>query len=118
MARRVCRLELLDISKEQLFVSNLDKIDMFTKNRNKTRKSNFFLCILRSNDIHACPSEYGSLFCLWWSVVALTTIGYGDMYPNNGGRESIRIGSCLDRYWIDIGVIAVPTACWHRHYQE
>ena len=54
----------------------------------------------------AQPEQFKSIFhSLWWSVVTLTTIGYGDMYPITvAGKIFASIVSL-----IGIGVIAVPT---------
>ena len=54
----------------------------------------------------AQPEVYSSIFTsLWWSVVTLTTVGYGDMYPITAGG---RIFTVIVMF-IGIGVIAVPT---------
>jgi voltage-gated potassium channel len=54
----------------------------------------------------AQPEEFKSIFhCLWWSIITLTTIGYGDAYPiTTGGKIFTSIVSL-----IGIGIIAVPT---------
>lgn len=55
---------------------------------------------------HAQPEQFKSIFhCLWWSVVTLTTIGYGDMYPITAAGKVFASIIAL----IGIGVIAVPT---------
>ena len=54
----------------------------------------------------AQPEQFKSIFhCLWWSVVTLTTIGYGDMYPITAAGKVFASIIAL----IGIGVIAVPT---------
>ena len=52
------------------------------------------------------PEKFGSIpRALWWSVVTLTTIGYGDVYPETGfGRVLAGITAVLG-----IGLIAIPT---------
>ncbi|MFZ5719511.1 MAG: potassium channel family protein [Pseudomonadota bacterium] len=52
------------------------------------------------------PEKFGSIpRALWWSVVTLTTIGYGDVYPETAlGRVLAGITAMLG-----IGLIAIPT---------
>jgi len=55
---------------------------------------------------NAQPEQFKSIFhCLWWAIVTLTTVGYGDMYPiTTGGKIFTSIVAV-----IGIGVVAVPT---------
>lgn len=54
----------------------------------------------------AQPETFGSVFhCMWWAVVTLTTVGYGDVYPVTVGGRVFTALVLL----IGIGIIAVPT---------
>ena len=52
------------------------------------------------------PEVFKSIFdCLWWSVITLTTVGYGDMYPITFGGRIFTFIILL----VGLGLIAVPT---------
>ena len=43
---------------------------------------------------------------MWWAIVTLTTVGYGDTYPITTGGKIFT--GCL--MIVGLGVVAVPTA--------
>ena len=52
------------------------------------------------------PEAFGSVFhCMWWAIVTLTTVGYGDVYPVTVGGK-IFTGIIL---MLGLGMVAVPT---------
>ena len=52
------------------------------------------------------PENFPNMFsALWWSVVTLTTVGYGDVYPVTVGGKILTSFISL----LGIGVIALPT---------
>ena len=68
------------------------------------------------------PEAFGSIpDSLWWAVVSLTTVGYGDVYPvTTGGRLFTAVV-----LFLGLGIVAVPTgliasalASDRRHDQE
>lgn len=54
----------------------------------------------------AQPDKFSSIFdCMWWSIITLTTIGYGDIYPITVGGRIFTFIVLM----IGISIIAVPT---------
>ncbi len=52
------------------------------------------------------PDQFKSVFhCLWWAVITLTTVGYGDVYPITVGGKIFTSFIAI----IGIGFVAVPT---------
>jgi len=55
----------------------------------------------------AQPDKFVSIFhSLWWSVITLTTVGYGDIYPVTIGGRFFTIVVLM----VGIGIVAVPAA--------
>ena len=53
----------------------------------------------------AQPEAFGSIFhCLWWAVVTLTTVGYGDVYPATVGGKAFTFVVLM----CGVGIVAVP----------
>ena len=54
----------------------------------------------------AQPEAYSSVFqSMWWAIVTLTTVGYGDVYPITAGGRVFTFFVLM----VGLGVIAVPT---------
>jgi voltage-gated potassium channel len=55
---------------------------------------------------NAQPEQFKSIFhCLWWAIITLTTVGYGDAFPiTTGGKIFTSLIAV-----IGIGIVAVPT---------
>ena len=55
----------------------------------------------------AQPEKFVSVFhSLWWSVITLTTVGYGDIYPVTIGGRLFTVVVLM----VGIGIVAVPAA--------
>ena len=53
----------------------------------------------------AQPKAFSSVFTsLWWAVVTLTTVGYGDVYPITIGGRIFTFGVLM----VGLGIVAVP----------
>jgi voltage-gated potassium channel len=71
----------------------------------------FLLIFVASIGIYYCentaqPEHFGSFFhSLWWSIVTLTTVGYGDVYPITAA------GKVFASFvmFVGVGVVAVPS---------
>ena len=61
------------------------------------------------------PEKYGNAFdALWWSVITITTVGYGDMYPVTVGGRILTMLVVL----IGLGLVAVPSGLLASAFQE
>lgn len=55
---------------------------------------------------NAQPEVFSSIFdSLWWAVITLTTVGYGDVYPITVGGKMFTFVILL----IGLGIVAIPT---------
>lgn len=53
----------------------------------------------------AQPEKFASIFhSLWWAIITLTTVGYGDVYPITVGGRIFTFGVLL----IGLGVVTIP----------
>ncbi|WP_299797198.1 ion transporter [uncultured Maribacter sp.] len=54
----------------------------------------------------AQPEHFASIFdSLWWAIITLTTVGYGDVYPITVGGKVFTFFILM----IGLGVVAIPT---------
>ncbi|MEZ4795759.1 MAG: ion transporter [Flavobacteriaceae bacterium] len=54
----------------------------------------------------AQPDHFSSIFdSLWWAIITLTTVGYGDVYPITVGGKVFTFIILM----IGLGIVAVPT---------
>lgn len=63
----------------------------------------------------AQPEKFQSVFDgIWWAMVTLTTVGYGDVYPITAGGKIFTFFIIL----VGLGIIAVPTGLMVSGLQE
>lgn len=54
----------------------------------------------------AQPEQFSSIFqSLWWAIITLTTVGYGDVYPITVGGKVFTFFILM----IGLGIVAIPT---------
>ncbi len=54
----------------------------------------------------AQPEDFGSIFdSMWWAIVTLTTVGYGDVFPKTAGGKTFTALVTL----VGVGLIAIPS---------
>ena len=66
----------------------------------------FVACLIHHFEMAAQPEAFGTIAkSMWWSIITLTTIGYGDVYPITVGGKVVAgiIG------FIGIAIIAIPS---------
>ena len=55
----------------------------------------------------AQPEKYRNIFdSIWWAVISLTTVGFGDLYPVTTAGRLLTLAMVLT----GMGIVAVPTA--------
>jgi voltage-gated potassium channel len=80
----------------------------------------FILLILVSTGIYyfereVQPEKFGSIFeSMWWAIITLTTVGYGDVYPISVGGK-IFTGLVLI---IGVGLITIPAGIIANSFNE
>ena len=53
------------------------------------------------------PEVYSNIFdSVWWAIISLTSVGYGDVYPVTTAGRILTMGMVL----VGMGIVAVPTA--------
>jgi len=72
-------------------------------------------CMLYWAEADAQPEKFGSIpRALWWSIITLTTVGYGDVYPVTSlGRFFAAVIALLG-----VMVIAIPTGIFAASFSE
>lgn len=63
----------------------------------------------------AQPDQYSSIpAAMWWSVTALTSVGYGDVYPITVCGKILGCFACI----VGAGIIALPTGILSNGFNE
>lgn len=116
--RSIRIFRLLRLFRLLKFVRYIKAIDHF-KTAFKSMKEEFivfftvtmFLMYLSGVGIYyfenaAQPENIGSIFDgIWWAIITLTTVGYGDVYPITVGGKIFTFIILL----LSLGIVAVPT---------
>ena len=63
-------------------------------------------CGIHYFEREAQPEDFGSIFdSMWWAIVTLTTVGYGDVFPKTPGGKIFTALVTL----VGVGLIAIPS---------
>lgn len=66
-----------------------------------------FAFLIYEVEHEAQPEVYSNIFdSVWWAVISLTSVGYGDVYPVTTAGRILTLGMVLT----GMGIVAVPTA--------
>ena len=66
-----------------------------------------FAFLIYEFEHEAQPDVYSNIFdSLWWAVISLTSVGYGDVYPVTAAGRMLTLAMVLT----GMGIVAVPTA--------
>ena len=66
-----------------------------------------FAFLIYEFEHEAQPDVYSNIFdSIWWAVISLTSVGYGDVYPVTAAGRLLTLAMVLT----GMGIVAVPTA--------
>ena len=66
-----------------------------------------FAFIIYEVEHEAQPAAYRNIFdAVWWAIISLTSVGYGDVYPVTIAGRMLTLAMVLT----GMGIVAVPTA--------
>ena len=72
-------------------------------------------CLMFSVENSAQPGQFGSVAqAIWWAVVTLTTVGYGDVTPVTFGGKLLGIAIML----LGVGTMALPAGILAARFSE
>jgi voltage-gated potassium channel len=72
-------------------------------------------CLMFSFEHDAQPEDFGTILqAIWWSVVTLTTVGYGDVTPITFGGKVLAIFIML----LGVGLVALPAGILAAKFSE